>query len=60
MKIEIYRRLTIRGHRWFWRVRASNNRIVAIGGEGYHNFMDAIYTANNVTGHRLPYDTVTK
>lgn len=54
MRIEIYQRLTIRGKRWFWRVRSANNRIVAIGGEGFHNFMDAVEIADKVTGHHLP------
>lgn len=57
-RIELYRRLTLRGKRWFWRVRAYNGNIVAIGGEGYHNFTDALEVAENVTGHRLDYDTV--
>ena len=55
MQIELYLRLTIRGRRWFWRVRAANNKIVATGGEGFHNFMDAVEIADKVTGHRFPH-----
>ncbi len=39
MKIEIYRRLTLRGKRWFFRVRARNGEIIAVS-EGYHNLAD--------------------
>jgi uncharacterized protein YegP (UPF0339 family) len=41
MTFEFYRRVTIRGRRWFWRARARNGRIIAIGGEGYVNLRDA-------------------
>lgn len=58
MRRELYRRLTIRGWRWFWRVKAGNNRIVATGHQGFHNFMDALEMSDSVTGHQLPYDTV--
>jgi len=37
MTFEIYHRLTWKGWRFFWRLRAKNNRIIAIGGEGFHN-----------------------
>jgi hypothetical protein len=57
-RIELFHRLTIRGRRWFWRVRAANSRIVAIGGEGYVNYMDALEIADKVTGHRLPHYSV--
>ena len=57
-RIELYRKLTLRGWRWFWRVRAYNGQIVATGHDGYHNFGDALETAENVTGHRFDYDTV--
>lgn len=41
MTFEFYRTLTIRGRRWFWRARARNGRIIAVGGEGYANLKDA-------------------
>lgn len=40
MKFELYPRLTWRGRRWFWRLRARNGRIVAVG-EGYRHRLDA-------------------
>ena len=55
-RIEVYQRLTLRGKRWFWRVKAANNRIIAIGGEGFHNMADAAHIADSVTGNRLRID----
>lgn len=40
MRFEIYRRWTIGGRRWFWRLKAANNRTIAVGGEGFHNLAD--------------------
>jgi uncharacterized protein YegP (UPF0339 family) len=40
MRYEIYSRITIRGRRWFWRLRAVNHEIIA-SGEGYRNKDDA-------------------
>lgn len=40
MRFTIYRRWTIAGRRWFWRLQAKNNRIIAVGGEGFHNRTD--------------------
>lgn len=40
MTFEIYSRFTWRGKRWFWRLRAKNHRIVAVGGEDFHNRRD--------------------
>jgi uncharacterized protein YegP (UPF0339 family) len=37
MTFEIYHRLTMCGWRFFWRLRAANHRIIAVGGEGFHN-----------------------
>lgn len=37
MSFEVYRRLTIKGWRFFWRLRAKNGRIIAVGGESFHN-----------------------
>lgn len=42
MTFEIYHRLTIRGWRFFWRLRAANHRIIAVGGEGFHNKGDVL------------------
>ena len=42
MTFEVYRRLTWRGTQWFWRLKARNNRIVANGGEGFHNKGDVL------------------
>lgn len=41
MRFELYQRRTLRGLRWFWRLRGDNRRIVAIGGDGYFNKADA-------------------
>lgn len=40
MRFEIYRRLTLVGKRWFWRLKAENHEIIA-SGEGYRNLADA-------------------
>ncbi len=41
-RFQIYRRLTIRGHKWFWRLRSTKNgQIIATGGEGYSRRIDA-------------------
>jgi uncharacterized protein YegP (UPF0339 family) len=42
MKIVVFRKLTLKGWRYFWKALASNNRSVAVGGEGYHNRLDAL------------------
>ncbi|MEA1071297.1 DUF1508 domain-containing protein [Sphingomonas sp. LY160] len=42
MKIIMFRRLTIKGWRWFWKALAGNHKSVAIGGEGYRNRLDAL------------------
>ncbi len=55
-RIEVYSRRTLRGRRWYWRVKAANNHVTAIGGEGFHNMDDAVYMADKVTGNRLPID----
>lgn len=34
MLFEIYRRVGLRGVRWYWRLRAANHEIIA-SGEGY-------------------------
>lgn len=39
---------------WYWRLRASNGKILADGGEAYIARTDAIHGALLVTGLRLP------
>lgn len=40
-RFQIYRRLTLRGYRYFWRMRSvRNGQVVATGGESYHNLGD--------------------
>lgn len=41
MTFEVYRRLTLRGKKWFWRLRARNGEIVAHG-ESYSRRIDAL------------------
>lgn len=43
MKFEIYSRRTLRGKRWFFRIRAKNHKILAQS-EGYYNRDDAVDT----------------
>lgn len=57
MTFEVYRRLTVSGWRWFWRLRARNHRIVAVGGESFHNKSDVLATidrmVNEVSGAQV-------
>lgn len=53
MKVEIFRRLGMRGRLWFFRVRARNGRIIAQS-EGYRNRGDALQTINLLKAG-LPY-----
>lgn len=47
MRFEIYRRLTVRGWKFFWRLRAANHEIVAHGStRGYSRRIDAIDVVN--------------
>lgn len=40
-RFQIYRRLTLRGYRYFWRMRSiRNGKIIATGGEGFYNLGD--------------------
>lgn len=48
MTFEIYRAWTLSGRRWFWRLRATNGKIVAIGGEGFHNHGDVEAIINRI------------
>lgn len=45
MRIELFPRYTLRGKRWYFRVKADNHEIIATS-EGYHNLADARKTAN--------------
>lgn len=40
MTFQIFRRLGLFGRRWYWRLRAGNGEIIAVGGEGFHNLVD--------------------
>lgn len=40
MTFEIFKRWTFSGSRWFWRLKAGNNKIIAVGGESFHNLGD--------------------
>lgn len=44
MRIELFPRMTWKGKRWFFRVKAGNGEIVATS-EAYHNLADARKTA---------------
>lgn len=47
MKIEVYRR---KDGKWAWRVRALNNKIVAVdGAQGYEHKGDAMQMAEEIT-----------
>lgn len=49
MTFEIYRRLTWRGRRWFWRLRARNHEIVCSGqSSGFANRRDMIDTIEEI------------
>jgi uncharacterized protein YegP (UPF0339 family) len=45
MKVELFRRITIAGRRWYFRVRARNGKII-VQSEGYRNRTDAVQTIN--------------
>jgi uncharacterized protein YegP (UPF0339 family) len=47
MTFTVYRRLTLAGRRWFWRLRADNNEIIA-SGEGYVNRRDCLHAVELV------------
>ena len=49
MKFEYFRRLTLRGRRWFFRLRATNGQIVAQGDpSGYHNRIDCVKSIQSI------------
>lgn len=37
-------------NQWRWRLRAANNRIIAVSGEGYHNKADCLHAIALVKG----------
>ena len=47
MRIEMFSRLSLRGKRWYFRVRADNGEVIAQS-EGYHNRGDARSTAQRM------------
>lgn len=47
MKFQVYSRRGLLGRRWYWRLRAGNNEIIAQG-EGYVNRMDCLRAVNLV------------
>lgn len=57
MRFELFRRLTLRGLRWFWRLKAKNGETVAQS-EGYHNKEDALETIDLI--QNLPASTQIK
>jgi uncharacterized protein YegP (UPF0339 family) len=40
--MKFYYRKSAKDLQWRWRLRASNNKIIAESGEGYHNKADCI------------------
>lgn len=44
LEVFVYRRMTLFGRRWYWRVVAANHRIVCIGGESFRNRLDVLAT----------------
>ncbi len=45
MRIVIFRRLTLAGWRWFFRIVAGKNHETLAQSESYHNFKDCEHTA---------------
>lgn len=48
MTFEIYRRITLRGRQWFWRLKSRNHRVIAVGGEGFNNLSDVKQIINRM------------
>lgn len=46
MKFELFK--SAANGEWYWRLLASNGQVIAIGGEGYKNRIDALNSLNNV------------
>lgn len=49
MRFQTFRRLTLKGFRYFWHLKAGNGEIIAHG-EGYHNKADALHAIELVQG----------
>ena len=47
MKFEVFRRLTMRGWKWYFRLRARNGKTVAQS-EGYSRKIDAVQTVQSI------------
>ncbi|MBT9158773.1 MAG: hypothetical protein DDT26_00020 [Dehalococcoidia bacterium] len=47
MRFEMFRRFTLRGYRWYFRLRATNGQIVAQS-EGYSRRTDALSTVESI------------
>lgn len=47
MKFVLFRRLTLRGYRWYWHLKANNGKVVAQS-EGYRNRHDAADTIETI------------
>lgn len=48
MKYEYFR--SKRNDEWYWRLRAANGQIIAVGGEGYKNKADCLRGIELVKG----------
>ncbi len=48
-RFQIYRRITLTGFKWFWRLRSTKNgQVIATGGEGYSRRIDAAEAVGRV------------
>jgi uncharacterized protein YegP (UPF0339 family) len=54
VKIQVYRRITLRGWRWFWRFVHSNGNVMADGSEAYNARGGAIIGLSTVS-RELPH-----
>lgn len=53
MKFELYSRRGFWARKqWYWRLKASNGRVIAVSGEGYNNRIDAVNGIELVRGQR--------
>lgn len=41
MRFELFRKLTLRGYKWYWRLRHQNSNVIAQS-EGYSRRIDAV------------------
>lgn len=47
MRFELFSRITLFGKRYYWRLKAKNNRVIAQS-EGYRNKVDALSTVHEI------------